>query len=118
MKKVFLIILLMLPICNKLLAQTGNSYQAYLCYILDKSDQNPVKRAPRVSYVITVTGNEIELPYNDNGYVMSLYKDNEKVYSIVIPADVTLVTLPESFSGEFTLVLESEDCTLQGTIEL
>jgi len=95
------------------------SYQVYLThYVNSDTKSNPIRRLPHAPFIINVKEHSIQLPYNNDGFVLTLYQDNQTVYETYIPAGMTTCELPETLSGEYELQLSYGNYLYYGIINL
>ena len=96
----------------------GNPLDLEVREIDDKPIHSGDPRSPILIPTVWQDGYELEIDTPHDEYVLNIVSGTTIVYSVVVPANVSLVVLPATLSGTYELQLVHDNLCFYGNIDL
>ena len=96
----------------------GNPLDLEVREIDDKPIHSGDPRSPILIPTVWQDGYELEIDTPHDEYVLNIVSGTTIVYSVVVPANVSLVVLPATLSGTYELQLIHDNLCFYGYIDL
>jgi len=119
-KKIVAVLMLFMAVgvTNVLAGEQGDPLDLEVKIIDDKPTQPENPRTPVLIPTVWQDGYELEIETPHAEYVLNIVSGTTVVYTVVVPANVSLVVLPATLSGTYELQLIQGDLCFYGDIEL
>jgi len=119
-KKIVVLLMLFLALggANLYANRQGNPLDLEVREIDDKPIHSGDPRSPILIPTVWQDGYELEIDTPHDEYVLNIVSGTTIVYSVVVPANVSLVVLPATLSGTYELQLIHDNLCFYGYIDL
>ncbi len=79
---------------------------------------NQTPKSPPEPPIVSIEGHLLTFKDNHPEYEFQLIDDNNNIYSFIVPGNITIFTLPNSFQGNYSLQLIMGNWLFYGLITL